>query len=390
MRNKCPVCKSKSKAVIKKIRLTLPEYFCLPNEYDVVVCEACGFCYAATEATLEDYDYYYSHCNTYSGTPTESKAKTDLNYKAVKLVESFAGRDMMFLDIGYGKGNFMRLLKGKGFSCVCGMDPSVDSVQNMRKEGFEVYEGSIFDKVNDELKDKFDCVFLFDVLEHLLYPDMAISRVSDYLKENGYLVVSVPNYASLFEDNSILVNQFNQEHINYFSPISLDNLLRTKNFVRVGSEKVKEQQMEDSEELLLVYHHLGKNTCNLPGGGKKLLKDEICRKSIEKYIQRNGNLENVINEKLSSFQKDEDVVYIWGTGAYVMWLLSNTSLGNMKIEAFIDNNPTKVGKRLIGKPIIKADEVSGSVPILICCMKHSQEIVDQMEQIHMDNKYLIL
>ena len=55
--------------------------------------------------------------------------------------------------------------------------------------------------------------------------------------------------------------------------------------------------------------------------------------NFETYIQRNNESEQEINNKLTQF--DTDSVYVWGTGAYVMWLLSNTEMSNMNIEAFI-------------------------------------------------------
>ena len=374
--------------------MAVPEYFHLPSEYSIVVCEDCGFCYAATKATLEDYDYYYSHCNSYSGTPNESAAKTKFNQQAVELITNLADKNALLLDMGYGKGNFMRLLKKSGFKNIYGIDPSIDSITQMQNEGFTVYQGSIFDKIRSDLKEKFDFVFLFDVLEHLLYPDKAIENISGYLKENGCILVGVPNYAALFDDNSILVNQFNQEHINYFSPISLDNLLKHKNFYRDNSENIAELEITDSLGILMIARYNGKKTQNSqtePEEEISYLRDEICRKSIESYLHRNDKLAQTCNEKLYDFTKDSaPSIYIWGTGAYVMWLLSNTSLGKMKIEAFVDNNPTKIGKELIGRPIICAENVKNDYPIIICCMRHSQEIVTQIKNANMINNYMIL
>lgn len=183
MRKECPVCKSECKTVLKKMRLTIPSYFHLPDEYDVVTCNECGFCYAATEATLEDYNYYYSYCNSYSGTPDESKGKMELNQRATRLVTALMNEDRRLLDVGFGKGNFMRLLKAKGFCNLCGIDPSRESVASMREEGFTVYEGNVFDEIKEDFKGSFDCIFLFDVLEHLLYPDVAIERLAGFLQE---------------------------------------------------------------------------------------------------------------------------------------------------------------------------------------------------------------
>ena len=64
-----------------------------------------------------------------------------------------------------------------------------------------------------------------------------------------------------------------------------------------------------------------------------------------------------------------------------MWLLANTRMNALKIEAFIDNNPTKVGKMLYGKRIISVEELKQDVPILICAMKYSADIENQIKQV---------
>lgn len=390
MRDNCPICQSEKKSVLKHLKMTIPPYFHLPSEYDIVVCEECGFCYAATDATMEDYDYYYSHCNSYSGTPNESMAKAEFNQKVVELIGTLADKNAMMLDMGYGKGNLMRLLKKRGFHNIYGIDPSIDSILQMQKEGFRVYQGSIFNEIKQELKGKFDFVFLFDVLEHLLYPDKAIENISGYLKENGRLLVGVPNYATLFDDDSILVNQFNQEHINYFSPISLNNLLKSKDFYSGNYDEISQAEISDPSGILIVARYGGR----AKGGGKtSYLRDEISRKSITSYLGKNDRLAEMCDEKLSNFMKATgSPIYVWGTGAYVMWLLSNTALGGgkIKIEAFVDNNPTKIGKGLMERPIISPQKLNKNFPIVICSMRYSREIAAQIQATDMVNPYMIL
>ncbi len=230
MRTSCPICKSRSHKILKTMRFAIPEYFHLPNHYDVVVCADCGFCFAATEAAMEDYEHYYEVCNFYSGVPEESEGKLMLDQKLAGLVEKVVSPEDSLLDIGFGAGNLLRLLKQKGFHNIFGLDPSEDSVARIREEGITAYLGSVFDEPDGSLRRRFDCVLLIAVLEHLLYPESSVRHISDYLKEGGKLIISVPNYADLFDDCSLIANHFNQEHINYFSPVSLDNLLNANGF----------------------------------------------------------------------------------------------------------------------------------------------------------------
>lgn len=83
-------------------------------------------------------------------------------------------------------------------------------------------------------------------------------------------------------------------------------------------------------------------------------------------------------------------VYIWGTGAYTMWLLTNTLVGKLNIKAFIDNNPTRVGKELDGKRIISPDEIEPDIPIIVCVMKCPEKVADQIERSGITNPYYLL
>ena len=75
---KCPICNSETVEFIREIKMTVPEEFRLPNGYDVVSCVECGFVYADTTATKEDYDHYYENCNWYGGDVKEHEFN---NYK---------------------------------------------------------------------------------------------------------------------------------------------------------------------------------------------------------------------------------------------------------------------------------------------------------------------
>ena len=52
---------------------------------------------------------------------------------------------------------------------------------------------------------KFDGIIFADVLEHLYNPEQVLERTQDFLKDNGYVIFSVPNIAH----NDILMNLYN-------------------------------------------------------------------------------------------------------------------------------------------------------------------------------------
>ena len=66
MIRRCPICNNEYGEVYKTIKMKLPQDVKLPDEYDVVTCENCGFAYADVDATQDTYNTYYACNNMYS------------------------------------------------------------------------------------------------------------------------------------------------------------------------------------------------------------------------------------------------------------------------------------------------------------------------------------
>lgn len=375
----CPICDGKINTKIEKIKLALPKQYHLPQEYNVVCCDMCGFCFSDTEATASDYDNYYSFFNSYSGTPVGDEEWDALYSIAEELIQPYVEKDAQLLDMGFGKGVFLRRMKKKGYNNIVGIDPSEESVKMVLKDNIQAEVGSIFTQPKERYKEKTECVFLFDVLEHLLFPLHAINNLKLYLKEKGYVLLSVPNYAGLKSNVHPITNVFNQEHINYFSEISLDNLMLKAGFCKINT------RFKEDEELISLYQW-DEARCT---GNLKV--DEICKDSILEYLQRFQVQKNIIESKLADiWDSGNKDIYVWGTGAYVCWLLANTILTDFNV-LFIDNNPTKIGKAIGNSLIISPNQIElENRPILICSMLHGDDIMRQINAMGLKNRVVEL
>ncbi len=141
-------------------------------------------------------------------------------------------------DIGFGFAQALIFFKKKGLE-VSGIEPSPEGVDYAKSEGLKVYQGGI--EEFDIVENRYDIVTMNNVLEHLRNPyDVIVNIREKLLKDNGLLVIDVPNE---FNDFQMIANEeYNlnnwwicpPNHINYFSHSSLACLLK-----KAGYEIVK-------------------------------------------------------------------------------------------------------------------------------------------------------
>lgn len=354
--------------------MKIPQYYRLPQSYYVVACEQCGFVYADSSASMEDYDWYYSHCNFYGD---DSKDDNTYRYEMVQeFLEQYCRKDSVMLDIGAGNGRFEVALQKNGFTNIVGMDPSEASVDRLRKNGVDAYVGSIYSKVRSDEENKYDCVFLFEVAEHLLYPGMGMQNVRKLLKKDGYFIASVPDYSQIAKEASEIPNYFNLEHINYFSEKSLDNLMHIHGMKRVAQKRVG---------IDLIHCYQCTNEV------EPLQKDTITRTAVEEYFAARQGKEEHVSNIIKELKEQQKEIVIWGTGSYVMSLIATTDLLECKIVGFTDNNKIKQGRKMYEYMIYPPEFlIDKNYTVLICSMLNSKEIMNQLENMHTKNEIVVL
>lgn len=392
MSRKCPTCGSTQPNIIREIRMELPMECRLPRSYNVVSCKCCGTCYADTSAQLEDYDHYYRTNNSYSGN-TSGIASTAVNCIEKFLEEEMrGGESIRILDIGFGKGDLLLHLRQLGYTDLVGLDPSPSSVEHLNKLGIRAYQGSVYcpPAEMDELKGSLDVVLLTAVLEHLLEPKQAINMISPYLKEGGYFIIDIPDYSFVHNVALPIPNQFNQEHINYFSESSVRTLLADTDFrvCQVSSLGIKAANSIGSERCKLFFcKKCEKSEKNVDTGVEQ---DRLTREAIKCYFSRQEKHWREAEELIEKLYKEHTQIIIWGMGAMTMSLLAETALDRCEIAAFVDGNPLKVGHEIVGKKI-ESPEVIREYPnavIFVCVMLYADEIRERIADMGVTNEVI--
>jgi len=145
------------------------------------------------------------------------------------LSEYTGGREL--LEIGLGGCECVLVAQEMGFN-VFGVDIMDSGVALAGKYGINAV---LQDFMSFKTEKKWDIIVFGDVIEHVSDPRTALLKLYDLLKDDGVILISTPNFDSAFsvvhghEDGMRL----EVSHKNYFSRISLFNLLEQCGFIPV-------------------------------------------------------------------------------------------------------------------------------------------------------------
>jgi SAM-dependent methyltransferase len=388
----CPVCGNTEVEILRTQRFELPVGHPLSQGYDIVKCFACGFVYADTKVSQADYDRFYIEYSKYedkkTGTGGGENPFDQIRFEitARQLVNYLKDPSARILDVGCANGGLLKALKNLGFENLCGLDPSSICVENTRSLGLEAYTGSLFQAFP---YGKFDCVILSHTLEHVQDVNGAIAWISEMLKPEGKQIVyiEVPDATRYTDFLYAPFQDFNTEHINHFSEVSLKNLMG-----RIGFETIEISVKTLTISPNMFYpaiYGFWKKTKKQPT--MEIVPDTQLGEQIGLYIHESQKILDAIEMRLQKILRNPSPVIVWGTGQLALKLLVETSLGKANIAAFIDNNPINQGNTLHGIKILSPQALTTlDGPILITTILHQQAIAAQIRQMGLLNEIVFL
>jgi SAM-dependent methyltransferase len=392
----CPICENVEAELLHTQKFVLPYGHPLSEGYDVVCCCECGFVYADTPVTQDEYDFFYAKYSKYEDNKTATGAgETPWDRKRFDETASFISsflpdRKAGILDIGCANGGLLKAFKELGYKKLFGVDPSPVCVENVRRSGIDGQVGSLSDPLNFGL---YDCILMSHVLEHVNSLKGVLSSI--YLsiraatdKRKKYVYIEVPN-ASKYNDYVFAPFQdFNTEHINHFSKRCLENLMSLSGFT-VMSKGEKEIESSPGMPYPTIYSVSVIN--DQPPNHFRLAKDVELVSNIMDYINRSKIILANIEDKIQQILVKSNRLIVWGTGQLVMKLLAETSLAKADIVAFVDNNPINQGKILNGTQIITPEQIGNLPhPILVTTILHQKEISKQICDLGLKNQLILL
>ncbi len=192
----CPLCNSIQFATF----LVCKDHLLSNKEFTITECENCYFRFTNPRPPDDQLQNFYksqnyiSHSNIRKGF-TNRLYHLVRNYtirKKFSIVKKYASSTTL-LDIGCGTGELLSYFKTKGWQAY-GLEPD----KNARDFAINNYNLNVIDfpELPQLQPSFFNVITMWHVLEHISNLNDFISMISNLLKENGTLIVAVPNSGS--------------------------------------------------------------------------------------------------------------------------------------------------------------------------------------------------
>jgi O-antigen biosynthesis protein len=177
----------------------------------------------------------------------------DINGSLKKMLDLIdGGKDV--IDFGCATGYFSNLLRNKGCT-VTGVEVNIDAAKYCRKV---IVADLDFTSVTDlVVGEKFDVAVFGDVLEHLRNPWKVLEETRSILKDDGYVVASIPNIAHGSVRLALLQGRFeytecgilDNTHIRFFTRDTVEQLFKKSGYLASIVDRTKLDFLSDSHAI---------------------------------------------------------------------------------------------------------------------------------------------
>lgn len=232
----CPACNSNTANFI------FNKYKC-----NFMQCRNCDAKYMSPRPTEEIMDDYYKNSENYkiwneyifpqSEVARKNKICQPNLDKVIEECERLEIKYPSLLEIGPGFGTFAQLANNtKYFSKITVVERTPEMVAACTKRGLTVIDHPL-ESLPNQQNPIADVIVFFEVLEHIFNPKKFLSIIDNLLKPGGLIIFTCPNAIGFdtltLQEKSPAVDT---EHVNLFSPKSIDFLIKEINFDLISIE----------------------------------------------------------------------------------------------------------------------------------------------------------
>lgn len=301
---------------------------------------------------------------------------------ATDLIERFELHNKCIVEVGSGKGDFLRLLCEMGDNQGVGFDPSYapDTESGSTNERVDFIQDIYSDEYIDCSPDLICCRH---TLEHLSSPTELVRMVHRAASQNGAAVFfEVPNVLYTLRDLGIW--DLIYEHCSYFSACSLTHLFQASGFHVENVTATYENQFLCID----AFHHDETDEAD----SWNCTEHEELDKLALNFESRYRNKIAMFQEQLRGIRAIGQRAVLWGAGSKGVTFL-NLLHNSVEIERVVDINPRKQGMYVsgTGQPIVAPEHLLQYRPDVVIIMNsiYRREISRRLDGLGVDARILL-
>ena len=173
----------------------------------------------------------------------------------------FVGQNKHVLDVGCSEGLLSKKMKENN-CCVVGIEQNREAAQIADEYCQDLIIGDVQSiNLDTKYENYFDIIIFADILEHLGEPSDVLERFKKYLKDDGSLIISLPNISNWKIRLQMLLGNFDYNeygildngHIRFFNEKTMKKMINNS-----GYEISKfDLTVGDVKRFSNISHHIG-------------------------------------------------------------------------------------------------------------------------------------
>lgn len=279
---------------------------------------------------------------------------------AREIVEQCDLKGKNVLEIGCGKGEFLRELCHSGDAIGLGIDPAYRADPGRSPNGTQAK--FIPDFFSAKYKDlPADVIVCRHTLEHIAPVQKFVRNIRRMIgsRNDVWVVFEVPDFKRVLREGAFWDIYY--EHCSYFSPGTHARLFRNQSF------EVTSLELAYNDQYIIQYAKPARS----PTKQRLELEADLLdmRALADRFSFRASCVQNKWRQQICDAHKSGRCVVLWGSGSKAVSFLNTLSIGP-EVEAVVDVNPYKQGKFTPGTAhrIIAPGNLSNQAPDLVVVM----------------------
>lgn len=206
------------------------------------ICTHCGFIFVLPRIQAADMATLYKQggfSKQYRGKAVPSddhlRAREPAAHRRSNLVRRLGLQSGSMLEIGCGSGNFLNVMRQKGWRCI-GLEPDSQYSDYARKTFGVTIENSFFEQFATD--QQFDLICSFHVIEHVPDVNEFLNKIHALLHETGVVFLEYPSIDNVYTHN--IETFFWDVHINTFTNKTMRLFMQKHGFDIIEQRRTKQ------------------------------------------------------------------------------------------------------------------------------------------------------